>query len=772
MAGTSSGEFDNFDPYHKWLGIPKGVRPPTLYQLLAISPTETDVEVIATAFIRQQAFVTQFQGGPNHDAAARLLLELERARSILLDNSKRRKYDQKLRELRQRTRRYAEGTDVLSGSGSHSVGEDNSITRQFAGIIVILCVAFAGMAIFAFNVLPWSKQPDQNIPQATRVDEAARPVLPAKPPEAHSPPAKPNAVPEVAKIEEKPPLVASTVRESKDSPAKPAVATQAPVAPIKTVPQRQPPQILRGHRNTVHHIAVSADGALIASASEDRSIKLWKRDTGREIWSQTWGDVNYNDLAFEADGKRLWVANSTGIRKIDVQSGEATDVMNFKKAGEVTFGQNCALVATHTNGESQLFTTAQRKSLAKTKAGMSKMQFNSDVSLFAFGEFEGSGRIRVFRIRDKQEIGMYTGMRDRIMALRISPNDRYVAATSGCARREDQPPQYKVMVWESATGKVVLDRTFSEGWCYGLAFSPNSDLIAAGGIGRDADWGGSTWRDDNKIRVWKIDNGNEVLSLTGHTAAVQSLAFTPDGNALVSGSCDSTVRVWRMDTPNAPVDRNSPDRVVAESVLGSAGHVEILIHGQRRRIQQGSSLPDQGFQVARIDLSDNKKVIDDDLRRQPNLVALHELILARTSISDEAFQHLFKFKTLVELNVAGTVINGIGFRYIRGNESIETLLCGGCPVADGNLMHLKALKNLSVLGLIDTKVTDAGLDHVREISTLRELRLNGTQVTDRGLQKLIKLKKLTKLSVTRTKVTKAGADSFKSALPNCEVQMQ
>src|SRR5205823_2350879 len=36
----------NFDPYHKWLGIPKDQRPPTLYQLLGVSPQETDAEVL------------------------------------------------------------------------------------------------------------------------------------------------------------------------------------------------------------------------------------------------------------------------------------------------------------------------------------------------------------------------------------------------------------------------------------------------------------------------------------------------------------------------------------------------------------------------------------------------------------------------------------------------------------------------------------------------------------------------------------------------------
>ena len=48
-----------FDPYHKWLGIPKDQRPPTFYQLLGITPGEEDVEVIEEAAIRQTTLPAQ-----------------------------------------------------------------------------------------------------------------------------------------------------------------------------------------------------------------------------------------------------------------------------------------------------------------------------------------------------------------------------------------------------------------------------------------------------------------------------------------------------------------------------------------------------------------------------------------------------------------------------------------------------------------------------------------------------------------------------------------
>jgi WD40 repeat protein len=83
-----------FDPYHKWLGIPKDQRPPTHYQLLGIAPGETDSEVIEEAAIRQSSHLRAYQLGPHAEVCTRLLNEIARARATLLDPAKRRHYEQ------------------------------------------------------------------------------------------------------------------------------------------------------------------------------------------------------------------------------------------------------------------------------------------------------------------------------------------------------------------------------------------------------------------------------------------------------------------------------------------------------------------------------------------------------------------------------------------------------------------------------------------------------------------------------------------------------
>src|SRR5262245_44075820 len=85
-----------FDPYHKWLGIPKDQRPPTYYQLLGIGFGESDKEVIEEAIIRQTTYLRGYQTGPHAADCTRLLNEIAQAGTVLANPAKREEYYAKL----------------------------------------------------------------------------------------------------------------------------------------------------------------------------------------------------------------------------------------------------------------------------------------------------------------------------------------------------------------------------------------------------------------------------------------------------------------------------------------------------------------------------------------------------------------------------------------------------------------------------------------------------------------------------------------------------
>jgi hypothetical protein len=144
FTGLPSNVDEDFDPYRKWLGIPADKRPPTLYQLLSISPSEEDRETIEAAADRQQNFVKQFRGSPYDEHAATILFQLEDARATLLDPEARLKYDRTLNLAHKKQRDNARGTTKVL-FGSHPVGESSGVARQFAGVMAVIVAGFVVM---------------------------------------------------------------------------------------------------------------------------------------------------------------------------------------------------------------------------------------------------------------------------------------------------------------------------------------------------------------------------------------------------------------------------------------------------------------------------------------------------------------------------------------------------------------------------------------------------------------------------------------------------
>ena len=68
-----------------------------------------------------------------------------------------------------------------------------------------------------------------------------------------------------------------------------------------------------------------------------------------------------------------------------------------------------------------------------------------------------------------------------------------------------------------------------------IAFSPNGRQLASGS-------------DDTTITLWDTEKFKEIATLEGHSGSVSSLAFSPDGRHIVSGSDDTTIKLWNIET--------------------------------------------------------------------------------------------------------------------------------------------------------------------------------------------------------------------------------
>lgn len=353
-------------------------------------------------------------------------------------------------------------------------------------------------------------------------------------------------------------------------------------------PAREP---FLGHEDQVNSVVFSPDGKYVVSGSGDTTIRVWDVERGEVDYSPLIGHAfRVISVAYSSDGTRVVSGSSDNtVRVWDVQSGRLISgifIGHTSDVNSVVFSPDGTRVVSGSydrtlriwDAENRSTRTDSRQELVRdvlaVRFSPDGTQINSnDGTIWCVEDgrvISGGGVIsdrRTFEITDgmrssfSNEISTFEW--DSCIGLVISWNKApdfpcYIAISPNGERFAFGSRDGTIRIWDKKCDILVCGPFDGQGgMVWSLAFSPDGRHIASG---------------SNGVRVWNAETGELLFNpFAGHTSCVYSVTYSPDGKHIASGSDDRTIRVWDVETGRSQVleGHTSEVRSVAYSPDGS-----------------------------------------------------------------------------------------------------------------------------------------------------------------------------------------------------------
>ena len=323
-----------------------------------------------------------------------------------------------------------------------------------------------------------------------------------------------------------------------------------------------------GTRGLVWSIAFSPDGRRLAIGQQGMegqpsALRMWDVAAKKEVFS-TLRPSAFRCVAFSPDGKKLAAGTFDCAVELYRIEGDVAKLDGFwKDLGEpinaLGFQRDARgdLVAGNWAGKLLFFHSWRVESVQFDCGKIFTMAFSPDGSTLAVAG--SSGAIQLYEIESGRKLATPKGHEMPVESLDFSPDGKHLASASW---------DKTVRIWEVASGREERRLAHSVHERLAVRFSPDGKLLACA----DGEHEKRHFEPipDVSVQLWDWAQGTLLHALSGHTNCVYSLAFSPDGKTLASGSMDQTIKLWDTATGQlretiVPGESGNPSRVGAVS---------------------------------------------------------------------------------------------------------------------------------------------------------------------------------------------------------------